>query len=61
MAFYAVYDDDGTILKTIECPEFMINKISETISHNILQIDRVADDKTEVIKDGQLVKKTEAT
>lgn len=60
MAFYAVYDSAGIILKTIECPPFMINQISQIVTDNIVQIDRVANDKTEMIVNKQLVKKPQA-
>lgn len=60
MAFYAIYDDDGIILKTVECPPFLINQIAKTTGGNIIEIDRVADDKTELIINNQLVKKLKA-
>lgn len=60
MAFYAVCDDDGIIIQTIECPPFMIGQISKTIEHHIVEIDRVANDKTEMIVNKQLVKKPHA-
>lgn len=60
MAFYAVYDDNGIISKTIECPPFMINQIAKNVEGNIVEIDRVANDKTEMIINKQLVKKPQA-
>ena len=60
MAFYAVYDDDGIILKTVECPPFLTNQIAKTTGGNIIEIDRVADDKTEMIVNNQLVRKPKA-
>ena len=61
MAFYAVYDDDGIILKTVEYPPFLINQIAKNVDGNIIEIDRVADDKTEMIVNNQLVKKPKPT
>ena len=60
MAFYVVYDVDGFILKTVECPPFLINQIAKPTGGNIIEIDRVADDKTEMIINNQLVKKPKA-
>ncbi len=58
MAFYAVYkQQDGTIIQTIECPSFLVNLIFVEKEYGVIEIDRVADDRNELIKNGKLVKK----
>lgn len=58
MAFYAVYkQQDGEIIQTIECPSFLVNRIFFEKGYAVIEIDRVADDRNELIKNGQLVKK----
>lgn len=59
MTYYAFHTEDGTIVKTIECPEFMAEYMAEE-GLLITEIPRQANDKTEIIVGGQLVKKPEA-
>lgn len=60
MAYYAVHTADGAILKTIECPPFIVARM--TFDHGLLvtEIKRVADDKNEIVNDGKLAPKPQA-
>lgn len=60
MAYYAVHTADGAILKTIECPPFMVARMTFDDGLFVTEIERVADDKNEIVSDGKLVLKPQA-
>lgn len=55
---YAVYEvSTGTILKTLDMPEFLLSREVLEPGQAIIEIPRQANDATEIIENGKLVAK----
>ena len=55
---YAVYEvSTGTIIKTLDMPEFLLSREVLEAGQAIIEIPRQANDATEIIKNGKLVAK----
>lgn len=53
---YAVYEvSTGTILKTLDMPEFLLSREVLELGQAIIEIPRQANDATEIIENGKLV------
>lgn len=57
---YAVYEEStGTILKTLDMPEFLLSREVLETGQAIVEIPRQANDATEIIENGKLVAKSD--